>query len=192
MVDLVQRFIAVTVAVMLCFSCFWCCFLTQDFGSLVGSLRQRPVRCAVVSSQFDVQLTSERLVLPPRDQPATLKQQQTETWRHSTSFTPHSKHFSLLEKHIMKQIYLKMYNHHGHQRDYWSHSPGWRCRQRPAPQCSEAQPGPACWTRCSWCRRGSRGLRRLSACWGEECCRPRRPTDLWFDRDTKSNINSLP
>lgn len=105
---------------------------------------------------------------------------------------PPFKHFSLLEKHIMKQIYLKMDNHHGHQRDYWSHSPGWRCRQRPAPQCSEAQPGPACWTRCSWCRRGSRGLRRLSACWGEECCRPRRPTDLWFDRDTKSNINSLP
>lgn len=84
MVDLVQRFIAVTVAAVLCFSCFWCCFLTQDFGSLVGSLRQGPVRRAVVSSQFDVQLTSERLVLPPRDQPAALKQQQTETWRHST------------------------------------------------------------------------------------------------------------
>ena len=67
------------VAIMLCFSCFWRCFLTQDFGSLVGSLRQRPVRRAVVSSQFDVQLTSERLVLRPCEQPAALKQQQTET-----------------------------------------------------------------------------------------------------------------
>lgn len=51
-------------------------FYTQDFGSLVGSAGQRPVGRTVVSSQFDVQLTSERLVLPSYNQPAALKQQE--------------------------------------------------------------------------------------------------------------------
>lgn len=55
------------------------CFLTQDFGSLIGSVRQRPVGCVVVPSQFDVQLTSERLVVPSCNQPAALKQHETQT-----------------------------------------------------------------------------------------------------------------
>lgn len=49
------------------------CFLTQDFGSLVGSRRQRPVRSVVVPSQLNVQVASERLVFPSCDQPSSLK-----------------------------------------------------------------------------------------------------------------------
>lgn len=48
-------------------------FLTQHVGPLVGSIGERPVRSVVVASQFDMQLTSEWLILMSRKQPATLQ-----------------------------------------------------------------------------------------------------------------------
>lgn len=47
--------------------------LTQDFGSLVGSIRQRPVGGAVFPSQCDMQMAFERLVDLPGDQSPSLK-----------------------------------------------------------------------------------------------------------------------
>lgn len=49
------------------------CVLTQDFGSLVGPIGQRPVGGAVFPSQCDMQLSVERLVGLPCDQSASLK-----------------------------------------------------------------------------------------------------------------------
>lgn len=80
--------ISATVANIFCVSSastcsrLWRCGLTQDLGPLVGAVRQRPVRRSVVPSQCDVQLTSERLVIPSCNQPAALKQQQTYTSTH--------------------------------------------------------------------------------------------------------------
>lgn len=48
-------------------------FLTQDFGPLVGSIGEGPVRSVVVASQFDVQLTSEWLIGTSCKQPAALQ-----------------------------------------------------------------------------------------------------------------------
>lgn len=48
-------------------------FLTQDSGALVGSVGEGPVGGAVGASQFEVQMTSERLVVSSCKQPAALK-----------------------------------------------------------------------------------------------------------------------
>lgn len=53
-------------------------FLTQDFGPLVGAVGEGPVRSVVVASQFDMQLTSEWLIVSSCKQPATL--QESDMW----------------------------------------------------------------------------------------------------------------
>lgn len=53
---------------------FQSCFLTQDSGTLVGSIGERPVRSVVIASQVDVQLTSEGLTVTSCKQPAALKE----------------------------------------------------------------------------------------------------------------------
>lgn len=49
---------------------------TQNFRSLVGSVWQNPLRGEMRPSQCDVQLTPERLIAPPCNQPSALKQQE--------------------------------------------------------------------------------------------------------------------